>query len=49
VREVRDREGNIVTIYSTGRPMKEGYDDSEEAKVEKAWKMLQNMIIDKRK
>ena len=49
VREVRDGEGNIVTICSTGRPMKEGYDDSEEAKLEKAWKLLQNMIIDNRK
>jgi hypothetical protein len=29
--------------------MKEGYDDSKEAKVEKAWKILQNMIIDNRK
>ena len=40
---------NIVTICSTGRVMKEGYDDSEEAKVEKAWELLQNMIIDNRK
>jgi len=49
VREFREREGNIVTIYSTGRAMKEGYDDSAGAAVEKAWNMLQTMIIDKRK
>jgi hypothetical protein len=29
VRVVRKREVNIVTIYSTGRVMKEGYDDSQ--------------------
>jgi hypothetical protein len=49
VREVKDKEGNVVTIYSTGRPAKESHGDAEEAKVEKAWKMLQNMIIDNRK
>lgn len=48
VREVKDKEGNVVTIYSTGRPTKESPGDTEEAKVEKAWKMLQNMIIDNR-
>lgn len=49
VREVKDREGNVVTIYSTGRPTKEVPGDTEEVKVDKAWKMLQNMIIDNRK
>jgi hypothetical protein len=49
VREVKDKEGNVVTIYSTGRPTKESPGDTEEVKVEKAWKMLQNMIIDNRK
>ena len=49
VREVKDKEGNVVTIYSTGPPTKERPGDTEEAKVEKAWKMLQNMIIDNRK
>ena len=49
VREVKDKEGNVVTIYSTGPPTKESSGDTEEAKVEKAWKMLQNMIIDNRK
>jgi len=49
VREVKDREGNVVTVYSTGRPTKENSGDAEDVKVEKAWKMLQNMIIDNRK
>jgi len=49
VREVKDREGNVVTVYSTGRPARESSSDAEDVKVEKAWKMLQNMIIDNRK
>jgi hypothetical protein len=49
VREVKDKEGNVVIIYSTGRSAKGSPGDAEEAKVEKAWKMLQNMIIDNRK
>ncbi|MGO9137366.1 MAG: hypothetical protein ACLP9S_01430 [Syntrophales bacterium] len=48
VREVKDKDGNIVTVYSTGRPTKESPGDTEEAKVENAWKMLQNMVIDNR-
>jgi hypothetical protein len=49
VREVKDKEGNVVTIYSTGRLTSESPSDPEQAKVEKAWKMLQNMIINNRK
>ncbi|HVO65621.1 MAG TPA: hypothetical protein VMT12_03975 [Syntrophales bacterium] len=49
MREIKDKDGNVVTIYSTGRSTKESTSDSEEEKVDKAWKMLQNMIIDKRK
>ena len=49
VREVKDNAGNVVTVYSTGLPTKESSGDAEEVKVEKAWKMLQNMIIDNRK
>jgi hypothetical protein len=49
VREVKDKEGNVVTIYSTGRPAKESPGDAEEVKTEKAWKMLQNTIINNRK
>ena len=49
VREIKDKEGNSITIYSTGRSTKAGAGDPEEENVDKAWKMLQKMIIDKRK
>ena len=49
VREVKDKEGNVVKIYPAGRSTRESAGDAEEAKVEKAWKMSQNMIIDDRK
>ncbi len=48
MREIKDKDGNVVTVYSTGRSSKETAGDAENEKVEKAWKMLQNMIIDKR-
>ncbi|HEX7534168.1 MAG TPA: hypothetical protein VF343_02850 [Syntrophales bacterium] len=48
-REVKDKEGNVVKIYPAGRSTRESAGDAEEAKVEKAWKMSQNMIIDDRK
>jgi hypothetical protein len=49
VREIKDKEGNSITIYSTGGSTKAGAGDPEKENVDKAWKMLQNMIIDKRK
>jgi hypothetical protein len=51
VREVKDAEGNTSVIYSTGAPAAPSQGGSEQEKVEKAWKMLQNqnMIIDKRR
>lgn len=49
VREIKDKDGNSVTIYSTGRSTKESTGNPQEENVDKAWKMLQNMIIDKRK
>ena len=49
VRDIKDREGNTVTIYSTGRSTKESARASEDEKVDKAWKMLQHMIIDNRR
>ncbi|HUH65040.1 MAG TPA: hypothetical protein VLZ07_01290 [Syntrophales bacterium] len=50
VKEVKDKDGNAVTVYTTGRTSKEnGTPDAEDVKVDKAWKMLQNMIIDNRK
>ena len=45
VREIKDREGNVITVYSTGRSTKESSGDSEDENVNKAWRMLQNMII----
>jgi cytochrome c-type biogenesis protein CcmE len=51
VREVKDAEGNVSVNYSTGAPAASTQNQSEQEKVEKAWKMLQNqnMIIDNRR
>jgi hypothetical protein len=50
-REVKDAEGNTSVIYSTGAPTAPTQNQSEQQKVEEAWKMLQNqnMIIDNRR
>lgn len=47
-REVKDAEGNSSVIYSTGAPTQ---NQSEQEKVQEAWKMLQNQntIIDNRR
>jgi hypothetical protein len=46
-KEIRDDQGNAVIVYSTGHSKKTG--SSEESKdVDKAWEMLQHLIIDKR-
>jgi len=47
-REVTDQAGNTAVVYSTGRSSGAA-DQAEQEKVDKAWKMLQNMIIDNRK
>ena len=51
VREVKDADGNTSVIYSTGKPTAPAQNDSEQEKVDKAWKMLQNqnVIIDDRR
>jgi type II secretory pathway pseudopilin PulG len=51
VREVKDAEGNTSVNYSTGAPTAPTQNQSEQQKVEEAWKMLQNqnMIIDNRR
>jgi hypothetical protein len=49
VREIKDSEGNTSVIYSTGAPTALAQGDPEREKVEKAWKMLQNTIIDNRR
>ena len=51
VREVKDADGNASVVYSTGAPAPAAQGDSEQEKVDKAWKMLQNqnVIIDDRR
>ena len=51
VREIKDAEGNSSVIHSTGAPSAPTQGGSEQEKVEKAWKMLQNQntIIDNRR
>jgi hypothetical protein len=51
VREVKDADGNTSVIYSTGKPTAPAQNESEQEKVDKAWKMLQNqnVIIDDRR
>lgn len=49
VREVTDKSGNIIQTYSTGSSCAGKTGCSEDENVEKAWKMLQNIIIDRRK
>jgi hypothetical protein len=48
VKEIRDKDGQVVTVYSTG-PAAKTPGDSEKENVDKAWKMLQNIIIDGRR
>jgi len=46
-KEIKDKDGKSVIIYSTGRPA--GKDRLQEDKqTEKAWEMLRNTIIDTR-
>ncbi|HPX56002.1 MAG TPA: hypothetical protein PK425_05610 [Syntrophales bacterium] len=45
-REIRDRDGNTVVIYSTGRPAGSNLDREEQEKLDRAWEMLQNMVIE---
>jgi uncharacterized protein (DUF849 family) len=44
MREIKDKNGNAYVIYSTGDST---IDLEEREKVENAWKMLQNMVIEK--
>jgi len=47
-REIKDKEGKSVIIYSTGKTRQQAVDPEQE-KVDKAWKMLQNMTIESRR
>lgn len=47
-REIRDKDGNSVIMYSTGKT-KQQAPDPEQEKVDRAWRMLQNMTIEPRR
>ncbi len=47
-REVQDKDGNTVIIYTTGSSSTSAADEEEKKNVERAWQMLNNIIIDKR-
>ena len=47
-REVQDKDGNTVSIYTTDNSTISAADDEEKKNVDKAWQMLNNVIIDKR-
>jgi hypothetical protein len=46
-REVTDKDGNTVIIYTTGNNTNSTIDDEEKKNVERAWQMLNNIIIKK--
>jgi hypothetical protein len=47
-REIKDGSGNSVIIYSTGKPAGGELDREEQEKLDRAWEMLQNIVIDAR-
>ena len=47
-REMKDKDGNTVIIYTTGGNGSSGAGDEKNEDLDKAWKMLNNIIIDKR-
>ena len=48
-REIKDDQGNVYIIYSTCRSSQEKKKNgNEEEKVRRAWRMLENIIIDSR-
>lgn len=48
MRDVKDKDGNVVTVYSAG-DYPESLDAEERANVDRAWEMLHRVIIDGRK
>jgi long-subunit fatty acid transport protein len=48
VKELKDKDGNTVILYTTGESGNTADDDEEKKNVDRAWKMLNNIIIDKR-
>jgi hypothetical protein len=49
VREIRDKDGNVVVVHSTGRSRTIDYSEQERQKLEKAWEILRNIIVDGRR
>lgn len=47
-KEIRDKDGKSVIIYSTGRPASTGQ-TAEEKQTERAWEMLKNIMVDTRR
>jgi len=47
-KEIKDGRGDTIIIYSTGRGTPQDKDREEKEKADKAWRMLQNMVIDGR-
>ncbi|NPU85950.1 MAG: hypothetical protein HPY65_15850 [Syntrophaceae bacterium] len=48
VREVKDKDGNVVVVHSTGRS-KIDPNEEERKRVEKAWDILRNIVVDDRR
>lgn len=48
MREIKDKDGNAVTVYSTGASS-DPIDATERENVDRAWDMLHRVIIDGRK
>jgi len=48
IKEIKDQDGNTTVIYSPGSRPRE-LDEAEQKKLDKAWEMLQRVIIDGRK
>ena len=49
VREIRDKDGNVVVVHSTGRSKTIDHSEQERQKLDKAWDILRNIIVDGRK
>jgi len=48
-REIRDSRGDVSIEYSTGPGKSSGVSDVEQQKADRAWEMLQHLIVDSRK
>ncbi|MCX7635477.1 MAG: hypothetical protein N2Z74_07005 [Syntrophales bacterium] len=48
VKEIRDGEGNVMIIYTTG-PNTAAMSDVERQRVDRAWELLKRIIVDHRR